>query len=156
MAKGKMWYIGERQGGKNISCSLKASLEYIANEEKTDGIWRSGVNCLGNWESAYKDMMRTKRKFGKMDKRQAYHMIISFKETENDKEKAWEVIEHVMEELFEKRFEVFYTMHTNTNHLHAHAIINSVSFADGYKFRYEKGDWKEKFQPIIDKYALEV
>lgn len=156
MAKGKLWYIGERQGTNNINYSLKDSLEYIANEEKTEGIWASGVNCLGNWESAYKDMIRTKRRSGKMDKRQAYHMILSFKEEENDKEKAWEVIGNVMEELFGERFEVFYTMHTNTKHLHAHAIINSVSFADGRKFRYEKGDWKEKFQPVIDKYALEV
>lgn len=158
MAKGKIWYIGERQGGNNnnINYSLKDSLEYIANEEKTEVIWASGVNCLGNWESAYKDMMRTKRKFGKMNKRQAYHMIISFKETENDKEKAWDIIGKVLEELFEERFEVFYTMHTNTKHLHAHAIINSVSFKDGKKFRYEKGDWKKKFQPVIDKYALEI
>lgn len=158
MAKGKLWYIGERQGGNNnnINYSLKDSLEYIANEEKTEGIWTSGLNCLGNWESAYKDMMRTKRKFGKMNKRQAYHMIISFKETENDKQKAWDIIGKVLEELFEERFEVFYTMHTNTKHLHAHAIVNSVSFKDGKKFRYEKGDWKKKFQPVIDKYALEI
>ena len=156
MAKGKMWYIGERQKGKNKSAGLKDALQYIADEEKTEGIWHSGVNCSYHWERAYKEMMRTKEEYGKEDKRQAYHMIISFKETENDKQKAWDMVVKVIEELFEERFEAYYTMHTDTKHLHVHAVINSVSFKDGKKFRYEKGDWKKKFQPVIDKYALEI
>lgn len=38
----------------------------------------------------------------------------------------------------------------DTNHIHGHIIWNSVRFTDGYKYRYEKGDWERQIQPLVD------
>ena len=51
-------------------------------------------------------------------------------------------------------------MHDNTEHIHSHIIFNSVSFMDGRKYRYEKGDWIKIIQPITnrlcEKYGLSI
>ena len=38
-----------------------------------------------------------------------------------------------------------------TDHVHSHIVFNSVSFVDGKKYRYEKGDWAKYIQPITNK-----
>ena len=47
-------------------------------------------------------------------------------------------------------YEAVYSVHNDTNHIHGHIIWNSVRFTDGYKYRYEKGDWERQIQPLVD------
>ena len=46
-------------------------------------------------------------------------------------------------------------VHDNTAHVHSHIVFNSVSFVDGKKYRYEKGDWAKYIQPITNKLCQE-
>ena len=43
--------------------------------------------------------------------------------------------------------------------MHGHIVFNSVNRENGYKYRYEKGDWKKYMQPLTDeiceRYGLE-
>ena len=39
--------------------------------------------------------------------------------------------------------------------VHSHIVFNSVSFVDGKKYRYEKGDWAKYIQPITNKLCQE-
>lgn len=39
--------------------------------------------------------------------------------------------------------------------MHAHIIFNSVNRIDGYKYRYNKGDWKKYIQPITDQLCIQ-
>lgn len=48
-----------------------------------------------------------------------------------------------------------YVVHDNTAHVHSHIVFNSVSFVDGKKYRYEKGDWAKYIQPITNKLCQE-
>lgn len=41
-------------------------------------------------------------------------------------------------------YEVVYSAHTDTEHMHAHIIFNSVNFRTGCKYRYNKNDWERK------------
>lgn len=133
---------------------LKQALDYIAQPGKTgNGKWISALNC--QVDDVYGQMHRTKAGFGKTDKRQGYHLIISFEEGETDAGTAFEVIGKFAEEYLGKGYEALYAVHDNTAHIHGHIIFNSVSFRDGKKYRYEKGDWAKKIQPVTNRLCEE-
>lgn len=153
MAISKILYIGDCGSGY-AGKHLKQSLDYIAEEHKTGkGKWVSSVNC--QVDSAYEQMRQTKVQFGKTDQRQGYHMIISFVEGEVGAQTAFEVIGKFVKEYLEQDYEAIYSVHDNTDHVHGHIIFNSVSFRTGRKYRYEKGDWAKKIQPITNRLCEE-
>ncbi len=133
---------------------LDQALKYILKEEKTQECRLAGaINCqLAN---AFEQMKATKQKFGKLDKRQGYHMIISFSEGEIDGDRAFEFLQRFAAEYLGGKYEAVYSVHDNTDHIHGHIIFNSVSFLDGRKFRYEKGDWAREIQPLVNKLCVE-
>lgn len=100
-------------------------------------------------------MRQTKEMFGKTGLRQGYHLIISFAEGEVDAQTAFEITGRFAEEYLGKDYEALYAVHDNTEHIHGHIIFNSVSFRSGRKYRYEKGDWAEKIQPVTNRLCEE-
>ena len=100
-------------------------------------------------------MKETKRLFGKIDKRQGYHLILSFKEDEVAPDTAMEITQKFVQEYLGKEYESVYAVHDNTEHVHSHIIFNSVSFVSGKKYRYEKGDWARDIQPITNRLCEE-
>lgn len=141
-------------GGHFHGKHLKRSLDYVMNPEKTqDGRFVGAINC--QVDSAFEQMKATKRKFGKVDKRQGYHIILSFKEDEVNPDTAFEITRRFVEEYLGKSYEAVYVVHDNTAHVHSHIVFNSVSFVDGKKYRYEKGDWAKYIQPITNKLCQE-
>lgn len=113
----------------------------------------AALNCQK--EHVYQQMRRTKEIFGKTGQRQGYHLIISFAEGEVDAQTAFEIIGRFAEEYLGKDYEALYAVHDNTEHIHGHIIFNSVSFRSGMKYRYEKGDWAEKIQPVTNRLCEE-
>ena len=141
-------------GGHFHGKHLKRSLDYVMNPEKTqDGRLIGAINC--QVDSAFEQMKATKRKFGKVDKRQGYHIILSFREDEVNPDTAFEITRRFVEEYLGKSYEAVYVVHDNTAHVHSHIVFNSVSFVDGKKYRYEKGDWAKYIQPITNKLCQE-
>ena len=153
MAISKILYIGDCGAGY-AGKHLRQALGYIAKPEKTgDGRWIGALNCQK--ETAYEQMHQTKETFGKTDKRQGYHLIISFVEGEVDADTAFEVIGKFAKEYLGKDYEAVYAVHDNTEHIHGHIIFNSVNLHNGKKYRYEKGDWARKIQPITNRLCEE-
>lgn len=141
-------------GGHFHGKHLKRSLDYVMNPEKTqDGRLVGAINCQA--ESAFEQMKETKRKFGKVDKRQGYHIILSFKEDEVNPDTAFEITQKFVAEYLGSCYEAVFVVHDNTAHVHSHIVFNSVSFVDGKKYRYEKGDWAKYIQPITNKLCQE-
>ena len=141
-------------GGHFHGKHLKRSLDYVMNPEKTqDGRLIGAINC--QVDSTFEQMKATKRKFGKVDKRQGYHIILSFKEDEVNPDTAFEITRRFVEEYLGKSYEAVYVVHDNTAHVHSHIVFNSVNFVDGKKYRYEKGDWAKYIQPITNKLCQE-
>lgn len=141
-------------GGHFHGKHLKRSLDYVMNPEKTqDGRLVDAINCQA--DAAFEQMKETKRKFGKVDKRQGYHIILSFKENEVNPDTAFEITQRFVEEYLGNSYEAVYVVHDNTEHVHSHIVFNSVSFVDGKKYRYEKGDWAKYIQPITNRLCEE-
>lgn len=142
---------------KSVHLHLKQGLEYIMRPEKTENRFYTGaINCTV--ENAYSSMISTKQMYGKTDKRQAYHLIISFEKDETTPDTAFEIAKEFCEKYLAENYEAVYSVHNDTEHIHCHIIWNSVRFSDGYKYRYEKGDWERYIQLLVNeicaKYGL--
>jgi len=134
--------------------SLRNAIDYITDHEKTDGgRLVQGLNCLP--DIAFEQMKQTKQTFGKLDKRQGYHLILSFKEGEVEPDMAMEITRKFAEAYLGKEFEAIYAVHDNTDCIHSHIIYNSVSFLTGRKYRYERGDWAREIQPLMNRLCKE-
>lgn len=153
MAISKILYIkdcGSSYNGKH----LKQAINYITVKEKTgNGRFVAGLNSQP--EFAYEQMKETKVKFGKLDGRQGYHLIISFEEGEVDVQTAFEIVGRCAKEYIGNGYEAVYSVHNNTDHIHGHILFNSVNFQTGRKYRYEKGDWAREIQPITNRICQE-
>lgn len=153
MATSKILYMkdcGKAYHGKH----LREAIRYISDGSKTQqGRWIGGLNCQPMY--AYEKMIETKERFGKTDKRQGYHLIISFQEGEVDGDTAFEILERFAREYFDSNYEAVYAVHDNTAHVHGHIVFNSVGCLDGKKYRYNKGDWAREIQPVTNKLCRE-
>ncbi len=152
MAITKILNINCATGGNPVT-HLKNALEYIQNPDKTEECHLVGsVNCLP--DSAYEQMLDTKKVHGKTRKRQGYHVIISFPPNEAiTPEQARFVAEGFMKDVLQGEYEVVYGIHTDKEHTHIHIIWNSVNLVTGQKYNAPKGHWKHCLQPATNKYC---
>ena len=133
--------------------SIDGVVEYAADDMKTEH--RSYVSCLNCKEAdAAAQFVETKRFWGKTDGRVCYHGYQSFKADEVTAETAHEIGVRLAEELWGDRFEVVVATHCNTGHYHNHFVINSVSFADGYKFYNSHADYA-RMREVSDRLCRE-
>lgn len=153
MAVTKILTLGESRKGRK-GRHLENAIRYILEPKKTQGgRYVSAVNCQP--EKAFRQMVSTKEDFGKTDKRQGYHIIISFEEERLDPAVAFEIVGKFVDEFLGTGYEAVYAVHDNTAHTHGHILFNSVNCITGKKFRYEKGDWAKVMQPITNRLCEE-
>lgn len=120
-----------------------------------------GVNCSCFAEIALMQMRDTKEIFNKKGGREYQHYILSFAPGEISKEDAIGYAEEHAKRCFGDRFEVFVGLHVNSESgvLHAHYIVNSVSFVDGRKIHTSQDDYEEfknKNDELSREYGLQV
>ncbi|MGI6501623.1 MAG: relaxase/mobilization nuclease domain-containing protein [Anaerostipes sp.] len=144
------------EDGRNPASHLQAALDYIQNPDKTEACHLVGsINCSP--DTAFEQMMETKQTYEKTDKRQGYHIIISFNPDESvTTEQAKYVAENFIRDVLKGEYEVVYAIHTDKEHMHIHIIWNSVSFQTGMKYESPKGNWKYHLQPTTNKYCAEL
>lgn len=121
----------ENEGG-NFE-SIEKLLTYATNPDKTEKLfYTTGINC--KVDNAVKEMQFIKKLYGKEKGILAFHGYQSFKEGEVTPEVAHEIGVRLAEEMWGDRFQVVISTHLNTDNIHNHFVINSVSFKDGYKY----------------------
>ena len=134
---------------------IRDVLGYACNEDKTDEMmYVTGVNC--DPDTALEEFIEVKQRWHKEGGRLAYHGYQSFLEGPGEitAEEAHEIGVELAKELWGDRFQVVVATHLNTGHYHNHFVLNSVSFADGYKFYRMNSDYR-KMQEISDRLCRE-
>ena len=153
MAVTKIWqvrgWIGDVlsyvKNPQKTDMALQNVLDYAANESKTEqGLFVSGLNC--DAETAAMQFPLVKKQFGKTGGIIAYHAYQSFEQGELSAEQAHEIGMEFAKEVWGKRFQVVVATHLNSNCLHNHFVVNSVSFVDGKRCRAKQ--WRELSQKI--------
>lgn len=153
MAITKIQCLNEAHTG-NPAAHLKNALSYIQNPEKTEeNVLVGSINCLP--DTAFEQMMDTKVTFGKTNKRQGYHIIISFAPGEATEEQALDIVARFAQEYLKDKYEAVYAVHNDKKHMHGHIVFNSVSFETGMKHECKKGEWKHRMQPITNRLCKE-
>lgn len=124
---------------KYLDDDLAAALKYVENDDKTDmKMFVTGINCPT--VRAYEQMMLTKRRYGKLGGNVAYHGYQSFKIDEVTPEEAHKIGLETARRMWGKEYEMVVTTHLNTENIHNHIVVNSVSFKTGLKFENHISD----------------
>lgn len=110
-------------------------LEYVDDEVKTEKhFYTTGIGC--DRDHAREEFDITKRRFGKEGGIVAAHGYQSFEEEDITPEEAHAIGVELARELWGDRFQVLVSTHLNTDHIHNHFVINSVSYKDGKRFHF--------------------
>ena len=181
MAQGivaKIWNI-TAASGKSASAQISSSIDYIENPEKVgvmldidnvnqlnnqlmyvtdeiktvDGLYVGGRHIM-DFDNATSEMMQVKEFYEKLDGRVAMHGIISLSEEESDPRNAGKLmllLNEFMERIFSEH-QVVYAVHTNTENLHVHFVVNTVGL-DGKKIHMDRSFMKKTFEPTLNQLA---
>lgn len=124
---------------KYLDDDLRRVLTYTENDDKTDRkMYVSTINCPK--QDPYGAMMATKRRFEKLGGNVAYHGFQSFKAGEVTPEEAHAIGMETARRMWGDEYQVVVTTHLNTDNIHNHLVINSVSFRTGRKFENHISD----------------
>ena len=149
MAITKIWKFKSR---------LDQLIEYAINGEKTEQkLYVSGINCIP--DTAFYEMKNVKKQFFKTGGIECFHGIQSFVKDEVTPEQAHEIGVKLVNELWGEKFQVIVSTHLNTDNIHNHFVINSVSFLDGKRFCNTKRDYalmRKTSDRLCKEYGLSV
>lgn len=140
----------------NNKVSLKNTLNYICQEEKTDKKLISGKDCIA--ENAYQEMMTVKKMYQKLTGREKIHFVQAFSPKDKMTYEQAHEIGIRMAEYF-KGFQVVVATHIDREHIHNHIVLNTVNFNTGLKFHQSKQDLqriKDFSNQICKEYGLTV
>ena len=149
MATTKLWKFKSR---------LDRLIDYAINGEKTENkLYVSGINCMP--DTAFYEMTNVKKQFFKIGGIECYHGYQSFAEGEVTAEQAHEIGVKLAEEIWGDRFQVIVSTHLNTDNIHNHFVLNSVSFIDGKRFCNTKKDYaimRNTSDKLCEEYGLSI
>ena len=138
---------------KFLDEDLWSALRYVENEKKTDQtMYVSAINCPK--QRAYQCMMATKRRYGKLSGNVAYHGYQSFLSNEVTPAEAHKIGMETAKRMWGAEYEIVVTTHLNTDNIHNHFVVNSVSFKTGRKFENHIRD-HIKLREISDTVCIE-
>lgn len=149
MATTKIWKFKSR---------LDNLIKYAINGEKTEhALFVSGINCMP--DTAFYEMKNVKKQFFKTSGIESFHGVQSFAEGEVTPEQAHDIGIKLAEELWGEKFQVVVSTHLNTDNIHNHFVLNSVSFLDGKRFCNTKRDYatmRKTSDKLCEEYGLSV
>lgn len=133
-------------------------MKYATNGDKTEQqFFVTGVNC--DPTTARDEMMIAKAQWNDKSEIVCYHGFQSFKHGEVTPEQAHEVGVKLAEKMWGGRFQVIVATHLNTECLHNHFVVNSVSFTDGKHYHDNKANLRllrKRSDELCREYELSV
>lgn len=132
---------------------LDLGIKYILNGDKTEeNILTAHLNCDPGREC--REMLDTKRAYGKTDGVQYYHVIQSFKPGEVTPELALEIAKEFAQEHLPGS-ETVIAVHVDKKHIHAHLIFNSVNADTGEKYHSNAQTYYSQIRATSDRLCRE-
>ena len=133
-------------------------MKYATNGNKTEKqFFVTGVNC--DAATARDEMLIAKAQWNDESEIVCYHGFQSFKSGELTPEQAHEVGVKLAEKMWGDKFQVIVATHLNTECLHNHFVVNSVSFADGKHYYDNKANLRllrQRSDELCREYSLSV
>ena len=121
--------------------------------DKAIYIGGKGVPLHKGIEEIAKEFKWLKKEAGKTNERQCYHLIVSFRDV-HDSEEVFRVIKKMTTKIF-PQMQYVYGIHADSKKIHAHLIINSVTYADGFKKIHLSREEEKQLLNAIEDYCIE-
>lgn len=132
---------------------LDIGIRYVLNGDKTEErVLTACLNCDPGREC--RQMLDTKRSYGKEDGVQYYHMIQSFKPGEITPELALEIAKEFSQEHL-PGYETVIGVHVDKEHIHAHILFNSVNADTGEKYHSNARSYYQQIRATSDRLCRE-
>ncbi len=132
---------------------LDLGIKYILNGDKTEEhTLTARLNCDPGREC--RQMLDTKRAYGKTDGVQYYHVIQSFKPGEVTPELALEIAQKFAQEHL-PGYETVIAVHVDRQHIHAHLIFNAVNADTGEKYHSNVQTYYQQVRATSDRLCRE-
>lgn len=175
----KIWNIKEGTMGRGAAVQITDSISYITNSEKCDGVIVNddfmqvgrevsyvindiktlqglyvGGRHISDIQNATNEMMQVKEFHNKLGGRVALHGIVSLPVGESGKENAGKLMmlaDDLLEEIFPDH-QAIYAVHTNTENLHVHFVVNTVAL-NGRKIHMDHNFMRKVFDPYLNNLA---
>lgn len=175
----KIWNIKEGTMGRGAAVQITDSISYITNSEKCDGVIVNddfmqvgrevsyvindiktlqglyvGGRHISDIQNATNEMMQVKEFHNKLGGRVALHGIVSLPVGESGKENAGKLMmlaDDLLEEIFPDH-QAIYAVHTNTENLHVHFVVNTVAL-NGRKIHMDHNFMSKVFDSYLNKLA---
>lgn len=175
----KIWNIKEGTMGRGAAVQIMDSISYITNSEKCDGVIVNddfmqvgrevsyvindiktlqglyvGGRHISDIQNATNEMMQVKEFHNKLGGRVALHGIVSLPVGESGKENAGKLMmlaDDLLEEIFPDH-QAIYAVHTNTENLHVHFVVNTVAL-NGRKIHMDHNFMSKVFDSYLNKLA---
>ena len=175
----KIWNIKEGTMGRGAAVQITDSISYITNSEKCDGVIVNddfmqvgrevsyvindiktlqglyvGGRHISDIQNATNEMMQVKEFHNKLGGRVALHGIVSLPVGESGKENAGKLMmlaDDLLEEIVPDH-QAIYAVHTNTENLHVHFVVNTVAL-NGRKIHMDHNFMSKVFDPYLNKLA---
>lgn len=150
---------------KNLD-AVKKTLGYISRD--TQGS-KEDVYAVGgygidyeNVKNAEKQFLTVKKIWEKEDKRQVVHGVVSFGRDEMERIEKYNIEKlsySIGRIICKDEFQARWSIHIDTDNIHIHYIINSVSYCTGLKYRFEPREVLEinqRINALIEPYMRKV
>lgn len=132
--------IGKGQDGKYFDDAARRDvINYCQQEYKTpSALMGSRAVSLGN---AAFEMETIARLYNNDHKLRLRHSIISFDERDHISPAQAAQIAEAAIRYFGNEFQVLYAIHEDAGHIHAHIVMNQVSYVDGHKYHGSRAEY---------------
>ena len=132
---------------------LFSVIDYVKRCDATsEGEYVTAINCMR--ETAFEQMIMTKKQFGKTEGYIAWHGYQSFKPGEVSPDECHQIGIEYAKEMWGDRFQIIVTTHLDKDHLHNHFCFNSVSYRDGKKYNFSKKE-RQRMMEVSDRICKE-
>lgn len=139
--------------------NLRSILGEAMNQSHTEqDLFQTGLGCT--LESPFADMLAVKAQWRKLGGVEGYHLVQSFAPGEIAPELAHQIGLELAQRLLGGEFQAVVSTHLNTRCIHNHIVWNSVSLADGRKYRSTERSYYTQVRRLSDelcqKYGLSI
>ena len=132
---------------------LDVGISYVLNGDKTqERVLTAHLNCDPGREC--RQMLDTKRAYGKEEGVMYYHIIQSFKPGEVTPEQALEIATEFAKEHL-PGYETVIGVHVDQEHIHAHLVFNSVNADTGEKYHSNAQSYYQQIRATSDRLCRE-
>lgn len=161
---GKYSPDGKQTGrGYHTLSSLKRLINYITRDDKTHPWLIQSQNCNSSPDICFKEMVLCKRMYDKAQEdgknRMCIHFSQNFPGQEVTPEVALEIAGKLAQHKYFDGFQMIYAVHTDTQNIHTHFVVNSVNLETGKKWQLspkQLQELKDYSDDLIQSYNLSV